>query len=61
MTAAPERIPLGLVDQLSSGGRMIVPVGPVFENQELFRVEKGEDGAVRSEALLPVRFVKMIG
>jgi protein-L-isoaspartate(D-aspartate) O-methyltransferase len=46
------------VEQLSEGGRMIVPVGQT--RQELLILEKRE-GAVRRETLMSVRFVRMTG
>ncbi len=59
VTCAPERIPQPLVDQLKEGGRMIVPVGPV-SNQELVLLER-QQGSMRQRAVLPVRFVPMTG
>jgi protein-L-isoaspartate(D-aspartate) O-methyltransferase len=58
VTAAPERIPQPLVDQLKLGGRMILPVGNV--TQELVLIEKTLDGYTK-RPLLPVRFVPMTG
>ncbi len=58
VTAAPERIPPLLVEQLAAGGRLVVPVGRTF--QELIRVRRTEDG-IKQEELLPVRFVPMVG
>jgi protein-L-isoaspartate(D-aspartate) O-methyltransferase len=58
VTAAPERIPDALVDQLSEGGRMILPVGQ--SHQELVILEKRE-GSVLRETLMSVRFVRMTG
>lgn len=56
VTAAAEHIPPPLVEQLKDGGRMIIPVGAPFLNQNLILVEKkGEEVTTRS--LLPVRFV----
>jgi protein-L-isoaspartate(D-aspartate) O-methyltransferase len=56
VTAAAEHIPPPLVEQLKDGGRMIIPVGTPFLNQNLILVEKkGEEVTTRS--LLPVRFV----
>ena len=49
------------LEQLDQGGRMVLPVGPLWAGQELVRVEKLGDGTLRTESLLPVRFVKMIG
>lgn len=56
VTAAAEHIPPPLVEQLKDGGKMIIPVGAPFLNQNLILVEKiGEEITTRS--LLPVRFV----
>jgi len=59
VTAAPEEVPQALVDQLAPGGRMVVPVGPQFGDQELRILTKTPDG-VMTERSLPVRFVPMI-
>ncbi|RKY63765.1 MAG: protein-L-isoaspartate O-methyltransferase [Candidatus Latescibacterota bacterium] len=58
VTAAPDHIPGPLVEQLKVGGRMVIPVGSVY--QELFLVVKTERG-VEKRPLLPVRFVPMTG
>ena len=59
VTCAPERVPEPLVDQLKEGGRMIIPVGPNYE-QCLYLLEK-RGGKVTQTAVLPVRFVPMTG
>jgi protein-L-isoaspartate(D-aspartate) O-methyltransferase len=60
-TAAPERIPPALYQQLRPGGRLLLPVGPVEGAQELLRLvkplEAGQGPQV--EKLLGVRFVPM--
>lgn len=56
VTAASERIPPPLIEQLRDGGRMIIPVGPPMGTQYLVLVTKS-DGAVRTKTLIPVRFV----
>jgi len=61
VTAAASHVPPPLVRQLAPGGRMVIPVGGSFSAQHLTLVSKGEDGAVRSEQLLPVRFVPLTG
>jgi protein-L-isoaspartate(D-aspartate) O-methyltransferase len=58
VTAAPEQVPKPLVEQLAVGGRMVLPVGDVF--QDLVLVTRDERG-VRQERLLGVRFVPMTG
>jgi protein-L-isoaspartate(D-aspartate) O-methyltransferase len=55
VTAAPSQIPQELVNQLKTGGLMVVPVGDFF--QELYLIEKTEDGFT-TRTLLPVRFVR---
>jgi len=58
VTAAPPKLPDGLVAQLGDGGRMSVPVGRY--DQLLVRIiRKGEE--IREETMLPVRFVPMTG
>ncbi|PWE00894.1 protein-L-isoaspartate(D-aspartate) O-methyltransferase [Marinilabilia rubra] len=59
LTAAPKDIPQTLVDQLKTGGTMILPVGPVYSVQKLIKVTKKEKG-IKQKTLLPVRFVPMI-
>ena len=58
ITAAPEQIPEPLIAQLKEGGRMILPVGDVY--QELVLVTKTAKGLHR-ERKIPVRFVPMTG
>ncbi len=59
VTAAPRELPERLLEQLRTGGRMVVPVGEEVEVQVLKLVETGEDGAVGARDILPVRFVPM--
>ena len=54
VTAAPERIPQPLIDQLAPGGRMVIPVGTA--EQWLTVVEKTSSGVVERRTI-PVRFV----
>ena len=56
VTAAAPQIPQPLIDQLKEGGRMIIPIGPAGQVQELVQVEK-VDGKAKTKNLLPVRFV----
>ncbi len=58
VTAAPERIPEPLIEQLKVGGRMVVPIGRY--TQELKLLRKTADGTT-VEDVLPVRFVPMVG
>jgi protein-L-isoaspartate(D-aspartate) O-methyltransferase len=59
VTCAPERVPQPLIDQLKDGGRIIIPVGRVW-NQELVLLRK-RGGKLEQQAVLPVRFVPMTG
>jgi protein-L-isoaspartate(D-aspartate) O-methyltransferase len=57
VTAAPETDPVGLANQLSDGGRMIVPVGST--HQILKRMTR-RGRKVKTETLLDVRFVPLV-
>lgn len=59
VTAAPERIPEPLLEQLAPGGRMVIPVGGFFQELKVF--SKDKDGKVSEKDILPVRFVPMTG
>lgn len=61
LTAAPEEIPQPLIEQLKPGGIMVAPVGKTGETQFLTKVTKSEDGEVKIQRKLPVRFVPMTG
>ena len=61
VTAAPGHIPSPLMEQLKPGGIMAIPVGSPYQTQNLMKVTKTEDGDVRTERMLPVRFVPMTG
>lgn len=61
VTAAPERMPQALVDQLAPGGRLVAPVGPQGGVQELRLLAKDARGKVSVTNLLPVMFVPMRG
>ncbi len=58
VTAAPERIPDPLLDQLAVGGHMVIPVGAFY--QELKVITRTPDG-FEERSVIPVRFVPMTG
>jgi protein-L-isoaspartate(D-aspartate) O-methyltransferase len=58
VTAAPERIPPPLLEQLAREGRMVIPVGAFY--QEL-KVIKRQGGGYSEKSVLPVRFVPFVG
>jgi protein-L-isoaspartate(D-aspartate) O-methyltransferase len=60
LTCASETIPPALVEQLTDGGRMILPVGRAESGQDLILLHK-VGGALRRRVILPVRFVPMTG
>lgn len=59
VTCAPEAVPHPLVEQLKDHGRMIIPVGPIG-NQNLVLLRK-QHGRLEQSMVLPVRFVPMTG
>jgi protein-L-isoaspartate(D-aspartate) O-methyltransferase len=61
VTAAASYIPPPLVQQLKSGGRMVIPVGTPFALQYLMLVEKNEQSEITARQVLPVRFVPLTG
>ncbi|OHC70196.1 MAG: protein-L-isoaspartate O-methyltransferase [Rhodocyclales bacterium GWA2_65_20] len=61
VTAAADHVPPPLVRQLKPGGRMVIPVGPPFQTQQLMLVEKHADGTVATRQLMPVAFVPLTG
>lgn len=61
VTAAAGHVPPPLIEQLKPGGIIAIPVGSPYQTQILMRVHKTEDGGVRTERILPVRFVPMTG
>ncbi|KAE9604300.1 hypothetical protein Lal_00002227 [Lupinus albus] len=54
--AAPE-IPQPLIDQLKPGGRMVIPVGNIF--QDLKVVDKNSDGSISVRTETSVRYVPL--
>ena len=58
VTAAPDHVPQPLVDQLREGGRMVIPVGGGAQDLVLLVKEQGK---IREEQIIPVRFVPMTG
>lgn len=60
VTAAARKVPPALIDQLKPGGRMAIPIGGRFMNQDLTLVEKAMDGKVSKRSILPVAFVPLV-
>lgn len=58
VTAAPPKIPEPLKEQLKVGGRLVIPVGGLY--QDLRVLENTEEG-LKERDVIPVRFVPMTG
>jgi protein-L-isoaspartate(D-aspartate) O-methyltransferase len=56
VTAAAEFIPPPLIEQLKDGGKMVIPVGSPFLNQNLMLIEKNGK-KITTKSLMPVVFV----
>ncbi len=60
ITCAVNHVPAPLLNQLSDGGRLIVPLGDITYYQNLVLITKeGED--IKTEYICEVRFVPMTG
>lgn len=57
VTAAPDHVPQPLLEQLTIGGVMVIPVGPVGWFQELWRIRRIDGANFRSKSLGGVTFV----
>jgi protein-L-isoaspartate(D-aspartate) O-methyltransferase len=58
VTAAAEKPPQALLDQLRPGGRLIMPMGPE-QVQLLTVIEKSTDRSIGTREIIPVRFSKL--
>ena len=59
-SAAPD-VPPGLIDQVKTGGMLLIPVGGAYFYQQLLRIRKRLDGKITRENLGGVAFVPMRG
>jgi protein-L-isoaspartate(D-aspartate) O-methyltransferase len=59
VTAAAERVPQTLLDQLADDGVMLLPLGPQHGSQHIVKLTKSQTGIER-EDLIPVRFVPLL-
>jgi protein-L-isoaspartate(D-aspartate) O-methyltransferase len=58
VTAAPNEVPPALIEQLALNGKMVIPVGAVY--QEMMIITKTQKGVIERKTI-PVRFVPMTG
>jgi protein-L-isoaspartate(D-aspartate) O-methyltransferase len=61
VAAGGPEVPQALLDQLATGGRLVIPIGPDPRTQTLVRVRHLPDGRYPRENLGGVRFVPLIG
>ena len=61
VTAAPDHVPQPLIDQMTEGGRMVIPVGPPGGYQTLWKFIKEPDGELRAVNMGGVAFVPFTG
>ena len=61
VTAAPDHVPQPLVDQLTVGGRMVIPIGPPGGYQTLWEFAKRPDGELQAFNMGGVAFVPFTG
>ena len=59
VTCGADHIPLPLIQQLKPGGIMIIPVGPPFQRQKVYMVEKNEAGDVKKKVVGTGDFVRL--
>ncbi len=61
VTAGATRIPPALIAQLKPGGRMVIPLGPSWAQEQLTLVEKAKNGTVKQTSFGQVFFVDFTG
>jgi protein-L-isoaspartate(D-aspartate) O-methyltransferase len=61
VAAGSPGVPPALLEQLRVGGRLVIPVGPEVDAQQLIRVVRRGDDDFEYEELGAVRFVPLIG
>lgn len=61
VTAGAPAVPDSLQQQLKVGGHLVIPVGKSHSFQQLLRITRVSEGDFDREALLPVRFVPLVG
>lgn len=61
VTAAAREVPSALVEQLKTGGRLVIPLGESRGAQTLYAMEKQADGKLTRRPVLAVRFVPFTG
>jgi len=57
-SAALDLIPPLLIEQLKTGGKLVLPAG-LPDSQTLILVEKPRNGGITTKEILPVRFLQL--
>ncbi len=60
VTAAAEKVPEPLIEQLKPGGRMVIPVDNISGFQDLLIVDKDKAGNIVTKKTIPVMFVPLV-
>lgn len=60
VTAAAPEIPQQLIEQLKTGGMMVIPLSENGDSQTMLRITKLEDGSLKQESFGDFRFVPML-
>lgn len=60
VSASGAYVPPALLEQLKTGGHLVIPLDAGGPAQELLRIRKGEDGEQQKESLSWVRFVPLV-
>lgn len=61
VTAGGPKVPPALLEQLTMGGRLVIPIGSDKSDQTLVRITKVDVENFRQESLCEVRFVPLVG
>ena len=61
VTAAAEKVPEPLLEQLKPGGKMIIPVDSEYLAQDLILISVDGNGETFNREILPVQFVPLTG
>lgn len=57
--AAPEEVPMSLIQQLAVGGRLVIPIGGNYQTQQLVVIDKTSQG-INKQVIGNVLFVPLI-
>lgn len=58
---SPSEVPRPLREQLRTGGRLVIPIGPRRTSQHLYVLTRRAEDDFRKERLIGVRFVPLVG